>query len=72
MGVLGITTDPLAVVSYIFQKYFSSTMIKLTPLMASSIFLRWIGAIKVIINLDKFKKKMVSDDSIRTNKDISN
>lgn len=69
--MLGSTMDPLALVSYIFQKYFSSTMTRLTPRIAYSIFLRWTGAIKVIINLETFKKKMVTEDSIRVNSDMS-
>ena len=63
--------DPLAFVSYIFQKYFYSTITKLTPRMASSIFLRCCGAMKVIMYLQVFRKKMVNEERMRVMNVIS-
>ena len=58
-------------VSYIFQKYFSSTITMFTPLMASSIFFRCSKGTKVMRNLLELRKKSMSDVSIFTMSPIS-
>ena len=58
-------------VSYIFQKYFSSTITMFTPLMASSIFFRCSKGTKVMRNLLELRKKSMREVSIFTMSPIS-